>query len=215
MAMMASFSISSRHCLDEELLGERVADLDGGALLVTGLVELGGREEAGAVDAVAARLRADVDHRVADAGGARAEDPVGADQTDGEGVHEDVLVVRGIEVDLAADGRHADAIAVATDAAHDATDQVAGAGVVEAAEAQRVEVADRARAHREHVAQDAADAGGGALVRLDVRGMVVALDLEHHREPVADRHRAGVLAGPCRTRGPVVGRPRNTARELL
>ena len=105
-----------------------------------------------------------------------------------------LLVVAGVEVDLAADGRHADAVAVAADAADHAADQVARARVIEAAEAQRVEVGDRPRAHGEDVAQDAADAGRRALVRLDERRVVVALDLEDHREAVADRDRAGVLA---------------------
>ena len=79
--------------------------------------------------------------------------------------------------------------------------------VVERAEADRVERRDRPRAHREDVAQDAAHAGRRALRRLDERRVVVALDLEDHREAVADRDGAGVLARarPARAR-PVVGR---------
>ena len=50
------------------------------------------------------------------------------------------------------------------------------------------------RAHREDVADDAADARGRALVRLDERRMVVRFDLEDRREPVADVNGAGVLA---------------------
>src|SRR5205807_2682851 len=44
------------------------------------------------------------------------------------------------------------------------------------------------------VADDAADTGGGALVRLDVRRVVVRLHLEGRRPAVADVHDAGVLA---------------------
>ena len=66
--------------------------------------------------------------------------------------------------------------------------------IVERAEAQRVERGDRARAHREDVAQDPADARRRALARLDERRVVVALDLEDDREPVADRDDARVLA---------------------
>ncbi len=54
--------------LDQQLLGERVADLHGGALVLGIGGELGGGH-GGAVDAVAAGLRADIDHRIADAGG--------------------------------------------------------------------------------------------------------------------------------------------------
>ena len=61
-------------------------------------------------------------------------------------------------------------------------------------EAQRVEQGDRPRAHGEDVAHDAADAGRRALVRLDRRGVVVRLDLEHGAVAAADIDRAGVLA---------------------
>ena len=63
--------------LDQQLLGERVADLHGRALLVGFVVELG-RRHGGAVDAVAAGLGADVDDGQADALGGRVEDLVGA-----------------------------------------------------------------------------------------------------------------------------------------
>ena len=63
-------------------------------------------------------------------------------------------------------------------------------------EAQGVQDGDRARAHREDVAQDPAHAGGGALVGLDERRVVVRLDLEDGGEAVADVHRARVLSRP-------------------
>ena len=66
--------------------------------------------------------------------------------------------------------------------------------MVGGAEAQRVEVGDGARAHREHVAHDAADAGRRALVGLDVGGVVVALHLEDDGIAVAEIDHAGVLA---------------------
>ena len=52
--------------LDQQLLGERVADLHGRALLLGIGGELG-RGHGGAMDAVAAGLGADIDHRIADA----------------------------------------------------------------------------------------------------------------------------------------------------
>jgi hypothetical protein len=61
-------------------------------------------------------------------------------------------------------------------------------------EAQRVEVGDRARAHREHVAQDPADACRGPLIGFDVRRVVVALHLEDRRLAIADVDDAGILA---------------------
>ena len=82
-------------------------------------------------------------------------------------------------------------------------EQVARArGLRELAEAQRVEDRDRPRADREDVAQDAADAGGRALERLDRARVVVRLDLERAREPVADVDTAPAFSpGPITTRG--------------
>ena len=102
-----------------------------------------------------------------------------------------------VEGDLAADGRDADAVAVAGDAGDHALEDAARTSRrVERAEAQRIQQRDRPRAHREDVADDAADAGGRALIRLDERRVVVRFDLEDGGQPVADVHGAGVLAGP-------------------
>src|SRR5450432_665690 len=60
-------------------------------------------------------------------------------------------------------------------------------------EAQRVDRADGARAHRENVAHDAADAGGRALKRLHCARMIVRLDLERDGDAVADVNDAGVF----------------------
>ena len=124
--------------LDELLLGERVADLDARALLLERLVELLAGEHAGAADAVAAGLGADEHHVVADAAGDGAHDAVGADEAGGERVDEAVALVAGLEVDLAAHGGDAEAVAVVGDAADDAVEQEALARLGELAEAQRV-----------------------------------------------------------------------------
>ena len=64
------------------------------------------------------------------------------------------------------------------------------------AEAQRVHRRDRARAHGEHVAQDAAHAGRRALVGLDEARVVVRFHLEDDGLSVADIDDAGILARP-------------------
>jgi hypothetical protein len=67
--------------------------------------------------------------------------------------------------------------------------------------------ADRAGAHGEDVAHDAADAGGGALERLDRARVVVRLDLERDGEAVADVDDAGVfLARADEDLGDLVGK---------
>src|SRR4029079_13333322 len=98
-------------------------------------------------------------HRVADAFGARAEDPIGPHDPERERVYQDVVVVARIERDLAADGRDADAVPVVADPAAAAADEIRRPRMRDAPEAQRVQIRDRPRAHREDVAEDAADAG--------------------------------------------------------
>src|SRR5690606_8112273 len=75
-------------------------------------------------------------------------------------------------------------------------EQVAAARRGQLAEPQGVEDRHGPGAHREDVAEDPTDTGGGALDRLYCRGVVVALHLERHRPALADVHDPGVLAGP-------------------
>ena len=83
------------------------------------------------------------------------------------------------------------------------------------AEAQPVEQRDRPRAHRDDVAEDPADAGRGALERLDRGRMVVRLDLERDRDPVAEVDHAGVLAGPLQHALALRRQPPQQQRRVL
>ena len=179
---------------EDELLHERVAHLHGRAALRLLVVE-DVRRHRRAVDPVAARLRARIEDGIPRPGGFRAEDPVLPHEADRHHVHEDVLVVGRVEERHPADRRHADAVAVAPDAAHDAVHEVAHARSRGIPEKERVEDRERARAHREDVAQDPAHARGRALIGLDERRVVVGLHLEDDGEAVADVHGSGILAG--------------------
>jgi hypothetical protein len=64
------------------------------------------------------------------------------------------------------------------------------------AEPEPVEERDRPGTHRDHVAQDPADARRRTLERLDRGWVVVRLDLERDRSPVAEVEDSGVLARP-------------------
>ena len=99
-----------------------------------------------------------------------------------------------VEDRFAADGRHADRVAVAGDAAHDAFGNPAASCIVDWAEAKRIHQCDRPSAHREDVAQDATRAGRCTLVGLNCRRMVVALDAERTRNTVTEVDDTGVLA---------------------
>ena len=73
--------------------------------------------------------------------------------------------------------------------------KLAGLGVIRAAKAERVHRSNRACAHGEDIAQNAAHAGGRTLVGFDVGGVVVALHLEDQRLAIADIDHACVFAG--------------------
>ena len=178
----------------QALFGEGIADLHGRALLLDGVVEFG-RGHGGAADAVATGLGTEIDDGQADALGFRQEDAVALGDAEGKGVDEAIAVVAGVEADFAADGRHAEGVAVAADTGDDAGHQVAGLGVVRLAEGQRVHGGDRPGAHGEHVAENAADTGRRALIGLDVGRVVVALHLEDGDVAVADVDDAGIFAG--------------------
>ena len=183
--------------LDQPLLLERVADLHARALVGVGSSspKPGRRQHADAADAVATGRRAEQHRQVADARSpGRARAARSAARPRQSTLTSGLSGVGLVEHDLAADGRHADGVAVAGDARHDALGDPPAAGVVERAEPERVHHGDRAGTHGEDVAQDAADAGGRALVRLDGRRVVVALDADGGGDAVTDVDDAGALA---------------------
>ena len=196
--------------LDELLAGERIADLHRRALVGRRVVELLAREHGGAADAVAAGRRAVEDDEVARDGRLRPHEPVDGEQPDAHRVDEAVVAVGLVEDRLAADGRDADAVPVVADAAHGAREVPVRLG-----EAQAVEERDGPRSHRDDVAQDPSDARRRTLERLDGRRVVVALDLERDREPVAEVEDAGVLARPLQHARPGRRQPLQEQRRVL
>ena len=82
-------------------------------------------------------------------------------------------------------------------------------------EAQAVEQRNRARAHRDDVAEDPADSRRGTLERLDGGRVVVALDLERDREAVAEVENARVLPWPLEHTLPVARQPLQQQRRML
>ena len=77
------------------------------------------------MNAVPAGLGANVDNRIADTGRFAAEDFVLARNPEAEDIDKRILRVNIVEDNLAADGRHAHAVAVPRYAGHDASKQVA------------------------------------------------------------------------------------------
>src|SRR5580698_136058 len=95
---------------------------------------------------------------------------------------------------LPADRRNTDTVAVAGDATHDTVDNRRHSIRGGVTEAKVVRERDRTSAHREDVAEDSADTGGGALIGLDETGMIVTLHLEGHTLAATEIDDAGIFA---------------------
>ena len=160
------------------------------------------RQHRHATDAVETGARAEQDDLVARARREREMQILFAQHPDAQRVHQRVAGVGGVEDGLAADVGQPQRVSVAADAAHHPVDHPARVGRVGGAEPQLVHDGDRPGAHRHDVADDATDTGGRALIRLDVRRVVVRLHLEGGRPAVADVDDACVLADARQHRGP-------------
>ena len=154
-----------------------------------------GRRHGRAVDAVAPGLGADIDDRIADARGGRIEDLVGLGDADGHRVDQDVAVIGAVEIDLAADRRHADAIAVAADAVRPRPRSgAASSGWSGRPKRSALRLATGRAPIVNTSRRMPPTPGRRALIGLDVAGVVVALHLEDRRLAVADVDHAGILA---------------------
>jgi hypothetical protein len=187
--------------LDQLLLLERVADLDVRALLLVALLERCRREDRCTADSVATRCVPEEDGEVPDARCRGEYELILLEDPERHDVDEGVLREPVSELDLAAEGGDTHGVAVSGDAGHDALEEVPVAGVVERTEAERVPDGDRACAHREDVAQDASDARGRTLVRLDVARVVVALDPNAASHPSPRSTTPAFSPGPTTTHG--------------
>ena len=101
----------------QQLLQKRIADLHVGALGFRLFAEfLAGH--GGAMNAVTARLGADVDYGIAFTCGLGVENLIAPHQSQREGVDQRIARVAAFELHLAADVRHAKTVAIRGDAAH-------------------------------------------------------------------------------------------------
>src|ERR1700682_5530137 len=147
---------------EQALLEEGIADLHSWSSLRAGLVQLQRRERR-PVDAIATCVGADEHQAVAGALGPGMHELIDANEAYTHRVDERVVGVALIEIDLAAHRWDADAVAVPADACDYSLDVTAR--FRQRPEAQRVQQGDGPGAHRDDVADDAAHAGRGALIR--------------------------------------------------
>ncbi len=153
------------------------------------------REHADPSDPVATGRRAEQHREIARARRAPEHQPVDREDPEAQHVDQGILRVGRVEGELAADRRHPDRVPVAGDPRHYSFDQPPLARLDRIAEEERVHDRDRPRTHGEDVAEDATHAGGGSLVGLDRRRVVVALDADGDRDPVTGVDHPRVLAG--------------------
>src|ERR1019366_7745224 len=201
-----------------ELLHEWIAHLHRATLHFGGFLGQVLRGKRRTREPVAPGRRADVEHRVPDALSLPAHDLLVAQHAEAKGVNQRIALVRLVEIDLTRNGRNAEAIAVMRDARDHAAEEATVIGnrccvlrvasrvawrwrlfarpwtvFGDRAAAQGVDRADRPGAHREDVADDAADPGRRALKRLNRARVIVRLDLERNGQAVADVDDTGVL----------------------
>ena len=124
MPATASVASNSRQASSKQLLLERIADLHGRPIFARFLGQLA-RSEGGAGQTVAAGFRADVEDRIADAPGRAARELFVPQHAETENIDERIAFEALVEINLAADGRDADAIAVMRDAGDDAGEEPA------------------------------------------------------------------------------------------
>src|ERR1700683_1133482 len=139
------------------------------------------------MNAVAAGLRSHVKHRIADAARPREEKLLSPRDPQRQRIHQRVTRIAWRESNVAAHRRHSETISVEPDAAHHAIENAPVLArfcrshtrpIAQWAKSQRIQYRDRPRAHRENIAQDAADARGSSLKGLHVAWMVVRLNFE-------------------------------------
>ena len=113
--------------LHQLLLFKRIADLNGRPLVIVGVAELSRSEHRGAADPVAAGRGSINQDYVADTGCGAAHQLLARAESQRHRVDEAVLFVSSLEVDLAADRRHADRVAVMADPSDGVLQQIARA----------------------------------------------------------------------------------------
>ena len=118
-----------------------------------------------------------------------------------------------MEIGLTANGRYANAIAIAPNARNDALYQMLHLRMVGPPETQRVHIGHWPRAHGEHIAQDAAYARRCALIRFDVRRVIMRFHFEDSGElgaiwTFANVDNARIFAGTAND-------PRGLRRQFL
>ena len=142
---------------------------------------------------IPASVRSHQHQKVARASSSCRDQSVAFNNADAHGIHQGIVRIEGREIDFTAHIRDAQAITVGGDSPHHTVEKIAVAGFLQGPESQGIEQGNGASPHSEDVPHNSAYPRGRPLERLDSRGVIVGLHLHHHRQPIADVHRPGIL----------------------
>ena len=179
--------------LNQNLLSEGVAHLNGRTLRRLGVIERLGRQHRRTADTVATGACTEQNNLVAHARCVRQADVLVTHNTHSQCVDQRVCLVAGIELNLAADVRQAQGVTVTTNTGNHAANNAGGVRVINRAETQRIHHSNRACTHGNNVTHNTAHTGRSTLVGLHVRGVVVGLNLEGNSPAVTNIGHTGVL----------------------
>src|SRR5260370_42446947 len=129
------------------------------------------------MNVVAVRFGANVGHGIANTFRFAVKHLVLLEDAEGENIHQRIAVVALFKNAFAAHGGHAETVAIMRNAGNYALQNSPVARNVERTKTQCIHHGNRACAHGEDIAQDAAYTSGSALKRLDETGMGVRFDL--------------------------------------
>ena len=119
------------------------------------------------MNAVASGFGADIYYRRANTCGGGIENFVRAGEANTHGINENITVITTVKIDLTANCRDADAVAVTANTVNNASDQMSGLGMTWVAKAQGIHISDWTCAHSENIAHNAANTRCRTLIGFD------------------------------------------------
>jgi hypothetical protein len=102
-------------------------------------------------------------------------------------------MVAGFEIDLPANRRDTETIAIMSDSMHNTADEVLRLGIRKVAKAQGIERCDGSCPHGKNIPVDAAHTRGSPLEGLNSGGMVVGFYFEYDAKAISDVGKTGIL----------------------
>jgi len=139
---------------------------------------------------------ANIDDRIAHALGPSKKELIFFSQTNAANIDQGILRVAGMKINFAANRRHTKSIAIAGNTTHHTFSHRPVLWLIERTEAQRIEDSYRPGSHGENIPQNSTHTGGCTLIGLDIRRMIMRLNLKNDGQPIADVHHASIFARP-------------------